>query len=459
MNLSPIRFARPEDGISVAYRFEGDADSAYTIACAAHIPQHLETSRALPRLRSEMEHATSLGVRFLVYDQRGSGLSTREAPEYSPDSRLADLECVIDAAGVDRIVLFAAATAGPTAIRYAHKHPERVDAIIFDDSFAYGGDIRGLEALFALIEVNWPVAARALMDITFPLAASTGFDIVEPLARNLRESADPAAAAAIMRAGFFDDARELLSELRVPALIRHPAGARNIPETLARQLASQIERSEYRTVQWANAMPLTDAEQIESWRMVREFLDREVGTEQPQTSPRPGTFQTILFTDLEASTALTQSLGDAGAQELLRQHDAAVRTALNEHGGTEVKHTGDGIMAAFGSAVGAVEAALRVQHDLHDSQIRVRIGMNAGEPIAENDDYFGSAVQLAARICDRAEPGQVLVPQVVRDLCLGKGFQFDDQGESTFKGFVEPVRVFTVSAVGRGESSEETAAI
>jgi len=445
MEISPVRFARPEDGISLAYRFEGSSNAAYTVVCVAHIPQHVEKSRALPRLRSEVEHANSIGVRFLVYDQRGTGLSTRDAPEYSAQSRLADLEAVVEAAELERFVLSAVATAGPTAIRYAHKHPDRVEAMILDDSFAYGGDIRGLEALLALFDVNWPVAARALMDITYPHAASTGLDI-EPLARNLRESVDGATAAAIMRASFFDDARELLPELRVPVLIRHPAGARNIPEELGRQLAAEIARGEYRLVQWENATPITDDEQIESWQMIREFLDREVGTEDHGASPSSSAFQTILFTDLEASTALTQRLGDAGAQELLREHNTVVRQALAAHGGTEVKHTGDGIMAAFGSAVGAVEAGLRVQHDLRDSQIRVRIGMNAGEPIAENDDYFGSTVQLAARVCDRAEPGQVLVPQVVRDLCLGKGFQFDDQGESTFKGFADPIRVFAVSA-------------
>jgi adenylate cyclase len=94
-------------------------------------------------------------------------------------------------------------------------------------------------------------------------------------------------------------------------------------------------------------------------------------------------FRALLFTDLESSTALTQSLGDAKAQEALRGHNAVVRTALAVHGGEEVKHTGDGIMAAFGSAVSAVEAALQMQRDLAGGEVRVRVGLNAGEPIAE----------------------------------------------------------------------------
>ncbi len=74
----------------------------------------------------------------------------------------------------------------------------------------------------------------------------------------------------------------------------------------------------------------------------------------------------------------------------------------------------------------------------------MRVGLNAGEPIAEDHDYFGTAVQLAARICDRAEPGQVLVSNVVRELCAGKNFTFEDVGAATLKGFPEPVRLFEV---------------
>ena len=91
-----------------------------------------------------------------------------------------------------------------------------------------------------------------------------------------------------------------------------------------------------------------------------------------------------------------------------------------------------------------MDAALQIQRDLTGVEVRVRIGLNAGEPIAEDDDCFGAAVQLAARVCDRAEPGQVLVSNVVRELCDGKTFAFTDQGEATLKGFPEPVHLFAV---------------
>ena len=175
---------------------------------------------------------------------------------------------------------------------------------------------------------------------------------------------------------------------------------------------------------------------------VLPFLDEGA----PSYRTEPGGFQTILFTDLETSTPLTQRLGDEGAQELLRGHNTTVRTALDEHGGREVKHTGDGIMASFPSAVSAVTVALQIQRGLAGGEVRVRVGLNAGEPIAEDDDLFGLSVIKAARIADRAEPGQVLVSRVVMDLCEGKTFKFASLGDVSLKGFDQAVTLFEVTA-------------
>jgi len=76
--------------------------------------------------------------------------------------------------------------------------------------------------------------------------------------------------------------------------------------------------------------------------------------------------------------------------------------------------------------------------------IRVRIGLNAGEPVAEERDPFGTAVKVAARICSHAQPGQIIVPTGVRHLVAGKGFLFGDIGEVTLRGFEEPVRLYQV---------------
>jgi class 3 adenylate cyclase len=184
-------------------------------------------------------------------------------------------------------------------------------------------------------------------------------------------------------------------------------------------------------------------------RAVRDFLgDRD--DREPVERPRGRGSVTILFTDMESSTPLTSRLGDEGAQELVRAHNRIVREALQRHRGTEIKHTGDGIMASFASATAALECAVDIQrlvaarNDEADVGFRVRIGLNAGEPVAEESDLFGTAVQLAARIRDHAQAGEILVSNVVRELVAGKGFLFSDRGHAALKGFDEPARIFEV---------------
>jgi class 3 adenylate cyclase len=161
--------------------------------------------------------------------------------------------------------------------------------------------------------------------------------------------------------------------------------------------------------------------------------------------------RTVLFTDIVESTSLTQRLGDEASMALLKVHDDIVRKALSECGGHEVKHTGDGIMASFISAAAAVRCAKQIQrslleHALHDGdlRVRVRIGAASGEPVESNRDLFGSTVQLAARICSHALPEQSLVSNVVVELCIGKGFTFEDIGETTLKGFESPIHLHAV---------------
>lgn len=164
----------------------------------------------------------------------------------------------------------------------------------------------------------------------------------------------------------------------------------------------------------------------------------------------PG-FRTIFFTDMEGSTALTQQLGDEQAMALLRVHNDIIRGALHARGGNEVKHTGDGIMASFISPKRAVECAIDVQkqfavHNENEDHIpiRVRIGLSAGEPVEDNRDLFGACVQMAARACAHAQPGQILAPSLIRDLCLGKGFEFQDVGKVPLRGFDHDIRLFDI---------------
>lgn len=161
----------------------------------------------------------------------------------------------------------------------------------------------------------------------------------------------------------------------------------------------------------------------------------------PEKRPTVPSVFTFLFTDIAGSTAMTQQLGNAGAQKAVRAHNTAVRNAIARVKGKEVKHTGDGIMAVFSDSASAVTASIQMQRDIaaHNAAnptlpLVVRIGINAGEAVEEDNDYFGAAVQMTARICSKANDGHIWVSQSVVDACKGQRLGFIPRGRYEMKG-------------------------
>jgi class 3 adenylate cyclase len=158
--------------------------------------------------------------------------------------------------------------------------------------------------------------------------------------------------------------------------------------------------------------------------------------------------RTILFTDIEGSTALAEKLDSAAFMELLDEHDLIVRRALAASRGREIKHTGDGIMASFDEVSDALECALairegfRARNATSSTPLSVRIGLAAGEPVDRDGDLFGPTVNLASRLCAASDPDSVLVSEDVHELGSSRGFAFTEVDQRSLKGFADPVRAF-----------------
>jgi class 3 adenylate cyclase len=164
---------------------------------------------------------------------------------------------------------------------------------------------------------------------------------------------------------------------------------------------------------------------------------------------------TILFTDIEGSTAMTERLGDRAAQEILRAHNEIVRRYVATHGGFEVKSQGDGFMLAFQSASRALRCAIAVQRAITtygrqhpEEPIRVRIGLHTGEALKEGDDFFGKNVILAARIGAHARGGEILVSSLLKQLTESAGeFEFGPEQAVSLKGLAGTHVLHTVDWV------------
>ena len=167
----------------------------------------------------------------------------------------------------------------------------------------------------------------------------------------------------------------------------------------------------------ANEMIAVDLSAVEA------FLGRIQDPLSAKTVPiNESAFRAIMFTDMVGSIEMTVQLGDTMAVELLRAHDAIIRRCLEHYRGSEVKHLGDGIMASFDDAPAAVACAIEIQEKLvsynknSETPIHVRIGIHLANP-SRRAMIFGSAVQMAARICDIAQADAILVSREVRDAC------------------------------------------
>jgi len=447
-----IRFCTSSDGTRIAYPTVGQGPPVVSIRPWF---THLEYEWESPMRRPFIDR---LSARHLLirHDGRGMGLSDHRVSDYSPEAQVRDLEAVVDALGLERFALYGQSQGGATSITYAVRYPERVSHLILQGSFARmawlidteEGQQRFQTAL-SLIRQGWgtdlPAYRQFFTSLFMPDADA---EAIQQFNEFQRISASPENAAAVLSAQRDTDVSELLSQVRAPTLVVHCRGDAIIPFAAGRELAAGIPGARFLPLDSRNhsILPHEPAAEVLG-KAVDEFLGEG---EEAVAGPARSGLVTILFTDVEGSTALTQRLGDARAREVLREHERIVREALRAHGGSEVKALGDGFMASFGSATRALECAIATQrafaehNESAEEPIRVRIGLNAGEPIAEAEDLFGTAVNLAARIAAQAAGGEILVANVVRELAAGKGFLIADRGETALRGFEDPVRLFEV---------------
>jgi class 3 adenylate cyclase len=440
-----IQYAQTADGVSIAFWTLGEGAPFVEMPISPY--SHIQLEWQVPEWRRQYER-TAQKRKLIRYDGRGAGLSDRDVSDFSLDAQVLDLDAVADHLGLERFALFGGFSLGPVAIAYTARHPERVSHLVLWCTWARASEAYGsaqAQAIVALRDKDWETYTETVAHLLM------GWSAGEPARRFaaiMRETGARQTLQAALGAVTGFDVTALVPRLGVPTLVLH---RRQLPWPdvgVARGLASRIPGARLALLEGASlAMFLGDMESVA--QAIDEFLGE--GEAEAPTVAAPSSLVTILFTDMEGSTTLTQRLGDAKAQEVLRTHNTIIRDALKAHSGSEIKHTGDGIMASFTSASGALECAIAIQRALAahnesnpDTPLRVRIGLNAGAPVAEEDDLFGTAVQLAARIAAKAEGEEILVSDTLRGLVAGKGFLFSDRGDVALRGFEDPVRLYEV---------------
>ncbi len=445
MTEPQIRYARTSDGVNIAYLRAGEGPVLVDLPAAPWADiQRLTQSPALWAATIGL----TPGVTYVSYDNRGSGGSDRNVTQFSIETDLLDLHAVIGKLDVEAVTLLAAGPAGPTAIAYAARFPERVDRLVLLGAWAKTEFTPELEAILSMMGSNYRLFTDTLARITMGFA--TGAAASEQ-AELMRGCTSPETAEAIINAHRPNDVRDLLPQIAAPALVIDLEAAGLVGLSAGpRYLAATLPNAQLLGggADWG-ATAGTGAEGIRN--AIAAFVH---GADVGGVAPASAGTRTILFTDLVGHTEMMQRLGDAKGRDVLREHERITRDLLKEHGGEEVKTMGDGFMASFGSVTRAMECAIALQRAFaawnesdraqQAAPLQVRVGLNAGEPIEEDGDLFGATVILASRIASKAGAGEILVPDTVRGLLSGKGFVFGDRGEFVPKGFDEGVRLWDV---------------
>src|SRR5262245_7392771 len=392
-------------------------------------------------------HGLARSGRVLLFDKRGSGLSdpVRQVPTL--ETRMDDIRAVMDAAGSERAVLWAAHEGSRIALLFAATYPERTDALVLYDptargrwatDYPWGADDDEWRRELRTIGERWG-DRQYLSERVLRLAPSRAEDpaFVDWFVWYMRRSASPAEAVAFHRMSMEGDVRDVLPTVRAPALVLHGNDWRDEATWVAAHLADSrlIEVDGLRDwFSWADP-PRNDVLLDETARFVESL----------SAAPRVDrVLATVLFTDIVGSTDKASELGDSRWRALLDRHHAVVRAELARFRGEELDTTGDGFFAAFDGPGRAIQCALAIREAVRSLGLEIRAGLHTGECERIEGKLGGIAVPTGARVAGLAGAGEVLVSQTVKDLVAGAGIVFEERGEHELKGVPGTWRVYAV---------------
>lgn len=437
------RYARSGD-LHIAYQVIGDGpiDLVIVPGWVSHIEVLWEEPQAAAFVRRLGEFS-----RVILFDKRGTGMS--DPVTYAPpvDERMDDIGAVMDAAGSQRAALFGYSEGGTLALVFAATHPDRVSSVI-----GYGTYARFIRDADYQIGLPEPLFQRFIDD--FSSAGTTGefYDVVVPsrhgdeqfrewFARLCRQAASPSMAGLYMQANMRMDIRPFLASIRVPTLVLHRTGDNLVRVDGGRHLADNIAGAKYVELDGGDHWPwFGDSESV-----VEEIEEFVTGVR--HAAPPDRVLATVMFTDIVSSTEQLATMGDKAWKRLLDQHDSVTSRQVERFRGRAIKQTGDGVLATFDGPARAVQCARSIQEANHAIGLEVRAGLHVGECELRGDDIGGLAVHIAARVAERAGPGEIMVSSTVKDLVAGSGLEFTERGVHQLKGVPGEWRLFAVDAL------------
>jgi len=345
MDAPSIQYAKTSDGVNIAYWAIGEGPPLVILPHPVVTNIQLEWELDFRRIAYERlaERAT-----VIRYDCRGLGVSQRDCVDLPPEAAGRDLEAVVQRLGVERFALYGTTNMGDVPFAYPASHPDRVSHLVVSVPLLQRGSGRRLAAVVTLIEQDWDLFAETWSRVIWGWESPTA----PQSAALIKVSHTPASFSSAYQETATSSPEPFLAAIKVPTLILNPReGERE--SGIARTLAGGIAGAHLMGIP---GWPIGTGINETVVNAILDFINTAPASPGAPIAPPQvdvSAVRTIVFTDVEGSTALNERLGDEAARAVLREHERITRETLSAHGGSEVKAMGDGFMIWFPSATRA----------------------------------------------------------------------------------------------------------
>ena len=436
MEPGRTRYARNGD-IHVAYQVFGN--SGVNLVFVPGFISHIENSWDEPEFAGWLRRLGSFS-RVIMFDKQGTGLSDRGGELPGMDERMDDVRAVMDAEGIERAAIFGISEGGSLATLFAATHPDRSQALILYGAFArfksWFPTQEALKSLIKYIDSDWGSGQSLPM---FAPSKENDLAFQQWWGKFERLGASPGAVKTLMRMNSQIDTTDILQSVNVPTLIIHRKDDVAVDVEGGRFIAEQVPDAKYVELSGNDHLPWVGENSNQILDEMAKFL---TGEWRPVEADR--ILVTVLFTDIVDSTRHAAELGDQRWRELLDRHNKIMRDNIARFRARAIKSTGDGFLAPFDGPARAIHCASASREGARDIGIEIRAGLHTGEIELIGDDIGGIAVHIASRVMSKAGDNKIWVSRTVKDLVVGSGFEFTDQGIYNLKGLPGEWHLFTV---------------
>ncbi len=441
--MPETQYARASDGAYLAYERFGEGP--VTVVVVPGQASNIEHQWDFPIITQWFRRIARF-AEVVTFDPRGCGLSDRTVGDVEGfvERCAADIEAVMDAAGLERAALYAQFHSGPPCVRLAVDRPERVSHLVLDGTYARwlrapdtpDGMTDEVAALFVdMVAQHWG-DGRTIEAFAPSLAADERYR--DAWAQYERMATSPGHVRSLLERWVSQDVRALLPALRVPTLVLHREHDRLVRVGHGRYLAERVLGARYVEAPDGDHI-VTEGGLTDLVGAVAEFL---VGDADVVRVDRA--VAAVLFVDIASSTERAARIGDHAWRALLDDFRWIVRREVERFGGREVNTRGDDFLVVFDLPTVAIATARAVRAAVADLGLAVRAGIHLGEVELQGDDVAGMTVHIAARIASLAGADQILVSGTVGDAVVGTEIACSDLGEHHLKGIPRTWRVLSV---------------